>query len=393
MFRKDNISHVPETAGGSSTPVARYQAMQNSPGSTRKRKTVSETEGEDFHSLLSAVAGEESEKESVQDGSHKNLNISSVISQIKDEGPASTRERSASPTTEEWLAEQKHKEAETANGQQPEPSPATQKVSPPTMEDLSAQIRSVVEELLAARQQEPASRQNHRGAWILPGIFLCLLLAGAYALYKTSNELALARASISQLSSRIYQAEETLGGVRRELSANRDRFQGLVTSQQLQEQMIGYQDRIQREVLERMRLDWILPGQVVPPMLEAGGKTVDFSQKADVQEPDTSLPRSAAPPEAATEMPVKSRQKGVGKGEWDLYLASYANESKARKALEKYIDQVPNAVIQPALVKGKQVYRIAVPGFVSKTDASRQLARIKKQLGLKGSWLGRHSRS
>lgn len=66
-------------------------------------------------------------------------------------------------------------------------------------------------------------------------------------------------------------------------------------------------------------------------------------------------------------------------------LASLRNKSKAEKIIQQLYAEglVPN--ITPAMVRGERVYRLSVSGFVNREEAESFIRKVDKKYGMKGS--------
>lgn len=393
MFRKETSTPVQEPLQVPSSPVARYQALRDVDNGDPNNELDLSEDSVDFHSLLSHGSGDSPEETAVQDSNsntaQKNLNISSVITRIRDEGPAASRV-SEKPLPGEKPEARQHSEQNTDSRKVDSGSPAREsgKVRSPTVEEFAQLAKAAAEELLANHFETVKREKPHRAGWFFPLLFLCLLAGVGYALYKTSSELALAKSGIAQLSTRLSKAEETIIGLHRQGLANASRIQALYTPEKLQEEMAAYQQQMQKEM--DLRLDLMALSMVQFSPVSMRGEGNDSPGNLNTVPEKSKEPQRISRAPSVNEMLREGKADVTHGGDWDVYLASYGTESQARKALEKYIRQVPAATIQAARVRGKRVFRITVPGFAGKKEASRYLDEIRAELGLEGSWIGRH---
>lgn len=68
-------------------------------------------------------------------------------------------------------------------------------------------------------------------------------------------------------------------------------------------------------------------------------------------------------------------------------LASLTNKDKAEKVVEQLQDTGLFPFIQPLVVKGRQIYRLSVNGFSSREEAELFIQRAGEQYGLKDGWI------
>ncbi len=389
MFRKETSTRVQESAQVFTSPVSPYQALQDADDAAPESEMDLSEDSVDFHSLLSHVSGDAHEESvartSDSGAAQKNLNISSIITKIRDEGPAGSRldERPLSGGRPEA---RRHHEGDASARKSESGSAAGEsaKSLPPTAEEVTQLARAAAEELLAARFEAAKPEKVNRTRWLFPALFLCLLAAGGYVLYKLGSELALAKAGIVQLSTRLAKAEETMSGLRRQVSANASHIQAAYTPEKLQEEMAAYRQQMQ-EALD-LRLD-LMALSTVP--VSSRGEGNDSPRNPSTAPQESKAPQSVSRSPSVQERPREEKAQRAPRGNWNVYLASYGTERHARKALEKYVHKVPEARVQPAWVRGKKVFRVTVPGFAGKKEASRYLAQIRMEPGLEGSWIGR----
>ena len=72
---------------------------------------------------------------------------------------------------------------------------------------------------------------------------------------------------------------------------------------------------------------------------------------------------------------------------WVVNLASFTNIDKAEKALEPLYAAGLSPLIQQANVNGKRIYRLIIDGFASQADAKLFVRRADDEFGLQGGWI------
>ena len=379
MFRKDKDISAEEAGQASFSPASGYQDPGQSENDRSSRGRLDLTEDSvDFRSVLGTVATDQTD-ENTSEGAqpvkgHKDLNISSVITRIRDEGPAASRQdrkfRLEQYRKNEAVDDPVQKEAITT-----EQEPAL------TASEITLLAKSAAEELLASRE-EPTDPQGGgaAGKWVV-GMLVLLLAVGGYFLYKTNSDLSLARTNIAQLSTRLFKAEEAVAGLRRQISTNTNRLQSAYTQDRLRKELSEYRHLMKEEMDQRLN-EMMLFQEVYSA---AGyGPALVASEKSGPAE------SAATPASKAAGDRIKKSAHGKG-GDWQVYLASYGTRTLATKALKRFVVTAPRAVVQSARVKGKKVYRVVVPGFSDKKEAGDYLGAISGKLGLKGAWIGRRA--
>ncbi len=72
---------------------------------------------------------------------------------------------------------------------------------------------------------------------------------------------------------------------------------------------------------------------------------------------------------------------------WVANLASFTNKNKADKALEPLYAAGLLPLIQEANVNGRRIYRLIIDGFASQADAKLFVRRAGDEFGLPGGWI------
>ena len=72
---------------------------------------------------------------------------------------------------------------------------------------------------------------------------------------------------------------------------------------------------------------------------------------------------------------------------WVVNLASFTNIDKTEKALEPLYAAGLSPLIQQANVNGKRIYRLIIDGFASQADAKLFVRRADDEFGLQGGWI------
>jgi hypothetical protein len=103
---------------------------------------------------------------------------------------------------------------------------------------------------------------------------------------------------------------------------------------------------------------------------------------------NTVSPRKQGNPAASTADIRKGNSPNQsGTGGWAINLASYTNNEIASRKLADFKRKGVSAEQVVATVKGKTFYRVRVAGFDTRNAARSQAETIKRQLGLKETWI------
>lgn len=92
----------------------------------------------------------------------------------------------------------------------------------------------------------------------------------------------------------------------------------------------------------------------------------------------------SAPAPAPTQV-----QAQVHSGDWVVNLASLSSRDKAQRAVKRLEDSGIAPVIQEAIVNGEKVYRLSVAGFFTRGDATVFINKARKEFGFDGGWIRR----
>ena len=81
--------------------------------------------------------------------------------------------------------------------------------------------------------------------------------------------------------------------------------------------------------------------------------------------------------------------KSVASNGLTVTLASLTNKTKVEKVAEQLQDAGMFPLIQQAVVKGNRVYRLSVSGFLNRDEAESFIRKAGKQYGLKDGWISK----
>jgi hypothetical protein len=360
-------------------------------------------ESVDFNSVLSAVSGNGA-LDAAGECAQKDLNISSVIGNIQDEGPASRKGTQSAASDKPLPAA----DQQTTDGSL---QPAIEKpASSVEQSDHTPPPNSRVAEGSAATEAGSQTTGSPATPWasILMRLVITLLvviLAGmGYMLYEQGPGDQALQSELVQLRQKLQETEVSVAALERQLQQQQKAIQGLVTPAQLQQRLESQRQDIDAWLQSRMadsQAQLVQPAALPPPV-----KPVQDKAATQVEAASASETQHAASPVAAEvegnkiasnrTKPEKETEtmagQGSGAGRWMVHLASYGNRHQAEKALHKYATNAPDAGIQTASVKGRDVYRVSVSGFSSKKEALAYRDKMQRELGLKGVWIAKNKK-
>lgn len=120
------------------------------------------------------------------------------------------------------------------------------------------------------------------------------------------------------------------------------------------------------------------------PPAERAIEPVMVTRNNAVLQPPKSVPDAAQdkPPLAAAAATAPGAQ-----GDWVINIGSYVREKIAARKLAEFRKQGVNAAMETATVRGKTLYRVQVPGFISMAEARDHASQVQETLGLKETWI------
>lgn len=341
-------------------------------------------ESVDFNSILSAISGnsEQSvpgEKETDNPPGHKNLNISSVIAEIQDEGPAGKLPESGrmkDPAAQRDTSGQGHDA-----GQQAASTVVQEREDKPVSAQTPAAEKSA-ENAFQPSQPSSVSWQRILERLLL-AVLMVTLVAVGYFLHRNENATEMLLAETARLAAE----QQSLKGEIRALRKQYQQKQPAPPPKQAEQQPATPPPSAGK----RQHPDaWLPAGFHVsqrPLAVMIAGVTASVTKKAPTENVSA---RDGQRQEVPKPQPVPKAGRA---GQWTVHLASSSNRKKAEKLLAVYARKAPDAVIRAATVKGRKLYRVSVPGFERKSEALDYQKSISHELGLKGVWIERNKSS
>ena len=313
--------------------IERIDAETAPPPKERPGEAIS-PDSVDFDTVLKSVSGDTLEvlpdapalADELDEG-QRDLNLSEVITRIRDEGPAEGAVADAPPPPPA---------AETQP--RPEPEPQAQPTAP--------------------RQTPPPPGLPTWLKGALGGLALAVVALGGWGYQQRLQQAELAQrlAATQALVAQLQEQQEALGAralqpPKVELPAD------LVHQSELSRRLAEQQARLDEQLTYLLSL-------VVPQ----AGVTEDTQ------------PPAAEPEPAAAPAP---------KGPWAVHLRSYGSRKAAERARDALAGKLDGLAVRKASYKGKPIYRLSVVGLATKAEASALRKRAEKHLGFKGAWIGK----
>jgi len=304
-----------------------------------------------------------------------NHNLSSVLSQIQDNGPAYAE--SAKPRNLRGFISKEHdSRAESAMSQQDNAQYTDDKLS------LSSSNGNHQQKLA-----ERSTKQGNSKKEISPGIWLQLLLLLisaallASTLFKLDAQTNNFKDSLSTFDEKIQQS---VNFQKKHSSDGATKINSALQALQKELQLI----KTDYSALDRKYV------ALVKNNVTATAK--DDSSTND----DTSIFKYEILSLKSELQAVKNKLKITGnshistKGKktdnnLTVALASLKNKTKAEKIVQQLYDEGLFPTIKQAVVKGERVYRLSVSGFINRDEAESFIRKAGKKYGMKGSRIRR----
>jgi hypothetical protein len=308
-----------------------------------------------------------------------NKNISSMLSQIQDEGPAYAGSQVDSQRSDDLINLSSAKSNETPGYQQNDVV-NNEKKQP----DLSAQF-------MRNRNTQAATGLNkNKTTWIQLSLILFVALALTFFLFRLDARTDQLEVSLnsheddvldsidsytSELSPEFRSIKKTLKVVKQELelikasTVSATKVEGPVVNEQFQSPSISDNIGIMDDEILALKNEL----KIAKDKLKA--LNVD---KARAGHPAGDDKNTVAASIAKTEISTTG---------WVVNLASFTNINKTEKALEPLYAAGLSPLIQEANVNGQRIYRLIIDGFASQADAKLFVRRADEEFGLQGGWI------
>ena len=313
-----------------------------------------------------------------------NKNISSVLSQIQDEGPA----YADSQRRDNLINLRSDKSNNTLDKQQSDI--VYNEINQPDLSAAPLSSRMQNRDRDTYDKGTVAGLNKNKTTWIQLSLILFVTLAIAFFLFRLDARTDQLEVSLSshgddvldsidtynsELSPGFSSIKKTLKAVKQELelikanTVSESKLDNPVVSEQFKQSSmsdnIGIMDdeilalknelKIAKDKLKALSADKVW----------AGNSAVD-ERTAVVTGSDTAV---------------------ISTTGWVVNLASFTNIDKTEKALEPLYAAGLSPLIQQANVNGKRIYRLIIDGFASQADAKLFVRRADDEFGLQGGWI------
>jgi len=313
--------------------------------------------GDDPGSLSQAFTAPPSAER--EEASRRDRNLSSVIERIRDEGPA---EAEGTDLAEDVLELGPGAEAETG-GDEAEERPL------PVVEPAPVVKRDPEPSPAAVRGGNEVTRRKGFQMLVNLALLGAVVVLG-FLQYRQLEADARLRAQLEDARRALAELQQAQGVFAERLAGLQDEREpeaGTVSREELEAALQSQRQRMEGQI-ERVAA-MLLPVMTAPSVaLEKG--------------------EQGASRKAAARGGEERHEAAPARG-WMVVLLSSSSRAQAEKARRQLGKRVDNLEIRTARVKGRTVYRLAVPGFPSRKAALEYRSRMAGQAGFEGAWVGR----
>ena len=309
-----------------------------------------------------------------------NKNISNVLAQIQDEGPAYADRHTASQRPDKLSNLRADESNKTSGEAESEVLNKHDKKS-----DLSAVLMKKTD-----RNSTEVGLNKNKTTWVQLSLFLFVSLVITFFLFRLdarTDQLEVSLNSLdddvldsidsydNEISPEFRRIKKTLKAVKQELelikgnTVAETKFDKSVVNKSLvneQFQQLSIYDNI--DIME----DEILALKNELKIAKDKLKTT-VANKGDYKNLNVNEKASAT--------------TAISTTGWVVNLASFTNKTKADKVLEPLYAAGLSPLIQQANVNGKRLYRLIIDGFASQADAKMFVRRADNEFGLPGGWI------
>lgn len=316
-----------------------------------------------------------------------NKNISSVLSQIQDEGPAYADSHADSQRQDNLINLRSDKSNKTPDRQNNEAF--NNEIKQP---GLAATLSNSMQNRDRDTYDKAtvAGLKINKTTWIQLSLMLFIALAVAFFLFRLDARTDQLEVSLnsygddvldsidsysSELSPGFRSIKKTLTEVKQELehikanSVSKSKLESPIVSEQSEQPSISDNIGIMDDEILALKNEL----KITQDKLKALN-----ADKEMAGNPGVNRKVAVAAGSDTTEISTTG---------WVVNLASFTDIDKTEKALEPLYAAGLSPLIQQANVNGKRIYRLIIDGFVSQADAKLFVRRADDEFGLHGGWI------
>jgi len=125
------------------------------------------------------------------------------------------------------------------------------------------------------------------------------------------------------------------------------------------------------------------------PAAGKGNISASDGKDADKLVDTTSTPLVAIKEITPTVSGVQAQETIISNGPWFINIASLLHKANAERFMEDLESKGVAVGLYQVTVRGKDYWRVHVPGFASAAEANAKASLIKEKFGLKGTWVAK----
>ena len=317
--------------------------------------------------------------------SSANRNISSLISQIRDDGPAGSSNARTTPAADH--AAKPNRNASENNADMLDDDvveiSSIQKRAPGESSDL----------LELELKMAQSARQTRSNTWLHFVLIMLITVTAmmAYIVFKLVTETDELRAAVAVQQN---YAPAVLAPLQLDTASGAKIEQLLGSVQALSSELVAV--NTQQQQLQDL-VTAIIPDDFEQQLSELSGfgstvlglQTDLTTIQQTLQTLKTDIKHSNRQKPASPKKIVQLKQPSsviASTDNWIVNLASLSTQQQAQLAVDNLQKAGISPLIQETVVRGKRVYRLSVDGFASRDAAQVFIARAKNSLGFEGGW-------
>lgn len=287
-----------------------------------------------------------------------NHNISSVLSQIQDHGPAYTESKKRDNLVQ-LKADAKKSSSELRDE-----------------ELLGNDLYSKASILSSGNRVNNA--KNSAKTWVLSSLLLFMIIGVAFLIYKLDDRTNKIEALLSDYNGDIKESIEsynkvspTILSLNTELTSVKNELEKVKSNVDVvSQESVQVDNRVIQDEIVSTLMDEI---QILKIELEKANNSLSLKQgDRDVVQVDSD--KNIKPIENLSVT-------------WKVNLASLSNKIKVDEIVNRLINEGLNPLVDEVVVAGKRIYRLSVVGFAEIKQAEQFILFAEKEYGMKDAWI------
>lgn len=315
-----------------------------------------------------------------QNTAGSNKNISNVLSQIQDEGPAYADTYTDSQRSDKLINLRSYESNKTSG--RPESEMVNKDDKKP---DLSAGLMKKPD-----RNRKEVGLNNNKTTWIQLSLFLFVSLVITVFMFRLDARTDQLEVSLNSLDDDVL---DSIDSYDNEISPEFRRIKKTLKAVKQELELIKGNTVAETKFDKPVASNSLLNEQFQQPSIYDNIDIMEdeiMALKNELKIAKDKLKATAANKGNHKNLSVDEKTSvttAISTTGWVVNLASFTNKTKADKVLEPLYAAGLSPLIQQANVNGKRIYRLIIDGFASQADAKLFVVRADDEFGLPGGWI------